>query len=65
MSKSDKTRDTRGLPEMPRDLPMPVYRYQEDERFGKRQGDTHGPNAATLLQGAGLMGCAAAPARRP
>jgi hypothetical protein len=55
-------RDTSGLPETPRDLPMPTYRYQEEERFGRCE-DVNGPKrptAATLLKEAGLMGCAAA-----
>lgn len=63
MSKaSDRTRDTSGLPETPRDLPMPTYRYQEEERFGRCEDVTgpKRPDAATLLKGAGLMGCAAA-----
>ncbi len=63
MSKNNShNRDTRGLPDTPRDLPMPTYRYQEDERFGRCE-DVNGPqrpDAATLLKGAGLMGSAAA-----
>lgn len=59
-------RDTRGLPDTPRDLPMPVYRYQEEERFGRCEDVTgpKRPDAATLLKGAGLMGCAAAAPHR-
>ncbi|WP_294328309.1 hypothetical protein [uncultured Sphingomonas sp.] len=54
-------RDNRGLPDTPRDLPMPAYRYQEEERFGRCEDVTgpKRPDAATLLRGAGLMGCAA------
>lgn len=61
-----QSRDTRGLPDTPRDLPMPTYKYQEDERFGRCE-DVNGPqrpDAATLLKGAGLMGCAAASQQR-
>lgn len=62
----DQRRDTSGLPETPRDLPMPKYRYQRDERFGKCE-DVKGPrrpDAASLLKGAALMGCAAAAPHR-
>ena len=66
MSKTrEHKRDATGLPETPRDLPMPKYRYQEEERFGRCE-DVRGPkrpDAATLLKGAGLMGCAAATPR--
>ena len=54
------------LPDLPRDLPMPAYRYQKDERGLDRQGSALPQHdAAALLKGYNLMGCAAATPAKP
>lgn len=60
---SDKEKRSSGtqLPDLPRDLPMPAYRYQQDERAPMRKRGDGLPqqDAAALLRGMNLMGCAA------
>lgn len=48
-------------PELPRDMPMPVFRYQRDEpsvRRDKLATNDAQKKAASLLAGLNLMGCA-------
>lgn len=50
------------LPELPRDVPVPQYRYQRDERGGNPGAsipEDLKQKAASLLAGMHLMGCAA------
>lgn len=62
MSDGPKRSAGTQLPELPRDLPMPAYKYQQDERSPARpNGDgVRQHDAAALLRGMNLMGCAAA-----
>lgn len=49
------------LPELPRDVPMPRFRYQQDERSiakGVAVPEDFKQKAATLLAGLNLTGCA-------
>jgi len=51
------------LPELPKDIAMPRYRYQRDEREivpGAAVPDDLKQKAANLLAGLHLMGCASA-----
>jgi hypothetical protein len=51
------------LPELPRDVPMPRYKYQRDERGpgpGAAIPEDLKQKAANLLAGLHLMGCASA-----
>lgn len=45
--------------ELPRDLPLPAYRFQQDSRV-LPTGPEGARNAAAILQGFNFMGCAAA-----
>lgn len=49
------------MPELPLDLPMPVYKYQRDERVPDQKNVSGLPmnDAASLLRSLNLMGCAA------
>lgn len=49
------------LPDLPKDVPMPRFRYQQDERSiakGAAVPEDLKQKAATLLAGLNLMGCA-------
>lgn len=58
-----KANATPLLPELPRDMPMPLYRYQREERSGAAGASAPEDlrqKAANLLTGLHMMGCAAA-----
>lgn len=65
---SDHQRSSKvQMPDLPRDLPMPRYKYQQEEKQSERfgQGGTTPHDAAALLRGYDFMGCAASKPIRP
>lgn len=55
------TRSKTLLPELPKDVPIPAYRYQRDERDRNASGlQSKESQVANLLADLQLLGCAAA-----
>ena len=66
MSESAKRSSGTQLPDLPRDLPMPAYKYQKGERGpGQHGASIPLQDAAAILRGYDLMGCAAAGPMKP
>ena len=59
--KAEKRLSKTLLPDLPRDVPMPKYRYQEDHETIKKTDDARDgeKRAAMPLAGTGVFGCAA------
>lgn len=59
---SDKAEKRLGrtlLPELPRDVPMPKYKYQEDGDSKSGDAKEQDKRAAMILAGTTTFGCAA------
>ena len=60
MSKLERKESRTLVPELPKDIPMPKYRYQDDRGPGKdRKGSESDQRAAKILADAHIVCCAA------